>query len=279
MARRARSLLTLLTAETLAVGVLHALARVDGLGGPGTDPAGWLRSASPEEVVAGGLRLTALAGAWWLLASTVTYAAARLARIPAATRAVGWALLPGARHWVDRAVGVSMLTSIALGTTGLGSGVAHAGDPPPTSTTGAPPPVVVEQDRRPQRGEPAAPPEVRGGRAVETVPDPAPPETAPPAPDPSPVPAEPPPPAPTAPPPSAPPPSGPAQHLVAPGDSLWTIAAAHLAGTTGRDPTTLAEPEVAAHWARVVDANRDALRSGNPNLIYPGEVLELPPPA
>nr|MBA2326971.1 LysM peptidoglycan-binding domain-containing protein [Actinomycetota bacterium] len=73
-------------------------------------------------------------------------------------------------------------------------------------------------------------------------------------------------------------PGTPAQHVVGPGDSLWTIAAAHLAHATGRYAAALAESEVAAHWARVVEVNRDALRSGNPNLIYAGEVLELPPP-
>jgi len=28
---------------------------------------------------------------------------------------------------------------------------------------------------------------------------------------------------------------------------------------------------------RVVELNRTRLRSGNPNLVYPGEVVELPP--
>jgi nucleoid-associated protein YgaU len=55
-------------------------------------------------------------------------------------------------------------------------------------------------------------------------------------------------------------------HVVAAGESLWTIAAARVA--PGAD--------VAPYWARVVDANRQSLRSGNPNLIYPGEVVELP---
>ncbi|MGQ0802857.1 MAG: LysM peptidoglycan-binding domain-containing protein [Actinomycetota bacterium] len=234
MARRALCLLTVLATEASTVVLLHALARVDGLGGPGADPAGWLRSASPEGVVAGGIRLAALAGAWWLLASTAVYAVAQLARVPAAARAVGWVVLPGARRWVDRALGVSMLTSVALGTTGLGGAVAHAGEPPATV-------------------------EVRDGRAVGSIPDPAPPPTTPPAPDPSPVPAESPPPAPTAPPPAT------TQHVVAPGDSLWTIAADHVAGT-----------EIDSYWVRLVEANRDALRSGNPNLIYAGEVIELP---
>src|SRR6266508_2277264 len=259
MARRALSLLTLLAAEALAVATLHGLGRVDGLGGPGTDPAGWLASASPEAVVAGGLRLTALALAWWLLATTLLYALAHITRLPAAMRAVRWAVLPGARGLVERALGVSLLTTVALGAAGLGTGAASADEPPPATV----PSVVVEQDRRPQRDEPVAAPEVRGGRALETVPDPAPP-TAPPAPDPSPVPAEP------APPPAASPPTPPAPigapYVVAPGDSLWTIAANRTAGD-----------EVDAYWTRLVDANRDTLRSGNPNLIYPGEVLELPP--
>ena len=237
MARRALSLLTLLAAEALAVATLHGLGRIDGLGGPGTDPAGWLASASPEAVVAGGLRLTALALAWWLLATTLLYALAHVTRLPAAMRAVRWAVLPGARGWVDRALGISLLTTVALGTAGLGTGAAGAQEPPP-------------------------PIEVRDGRAVESIPDPAPP-TAPSAPVPSPVPAEP------APPPAASPPTPPAPigapYVVAPGDSLWTIAANRTAGD-----------EVDTYWTRLVDANRDTLRSGNPNLIYPGEVLELP---
>jgi hypothetical protein len=65
--------------------------------------------------------------------------------------------------------------------------------------------------------------------------------------------------------------------VVAPDESLWTIAAVHVAGATGRDAGTVDDAEVAGYWARVVDANRDALRSGNPSLIYAGEVIELPP--
>jgi hypothetical protein len=37
----------LVGAEAVAVVVLHGLARVDGLRGPGADPAAWLRTASP----------------------------------------------------------------------------------------------------------------------------------------------------------------------------------------------------------------------------------------
>jgi nucleoid-associated protein YgaU len=57
-------------------------------------------------------------------------------------------------------------------------------------------------------------------------------------------------------------------HVVAAGESLWTIAAARIAPGT----------DVAPYWARVVEANRSTLRSGHPNLIYPGEAIALPSP-
>jgi nucleoid-associated protein YgaU len=70
---------------------------------------------------------------------------------------------------------------------------------------------------------------------------------------------------------------GQASHVVVEGDNLWTIAGDHLAearsGGAG-EPTTR---EVAAYWLRVVDANARDLRSGDPDLIYPGESIVLPP--
>jgi hypothetical protein len=35
--------------------------------------------------------------------------------------------------------------------------------------------------------------------------------------------------------------------------------------------------EVTRYWLRVVEANRPNLRSGDPDLIYPGEIVILPP--
>jgi hypothetical protein len=66
-------------------------------------------------------------------------------------------------------------------------------------------------------------------------------------------------------------------HRVVGGDNLWTIARDYLSsqrsGGSGR-PTN---HEVAAYWVKVVEANRDRLRSGDPDLIYPGERVVLPP--
>jgi LysM repeat protein len=64
-----------------------------------------------------------------------------------------------------------------------------------------------------------------------------------------------------------------AAHGVVAGDTLWTIAQDHLAKASG-EPTNR---EVAAYWLRVVEANRDRLASGDPDLIYPGEQIVLPP--
>ena len=62
---------------------------------------------------------------------------------------------------------------------------------------------------------------------------------------------------------------------VRPGDSLWSIAQARVAtsGATGAD-----EVEVATYWVRLIAANRDRLvQPSNPDLIFAGQVLVLPP--
>ena len=73
--------------------------------------------------------------------------------------------------------------------------------------------------------------------------------------------------------PPAPPPARPAAHqqggvhVVAAGDSLWAIAEAHPApGTT-----------TAARWRAIWEANR-SLVGPDPDLIHPGQELELPGP-
>lgn len=65
----------------------------------------------------------------------------------------------------------------------------------------------------------------------------------------------------------------PATVVVAPGDHLWKIAETRLAEVK-QNPTT--DSEVAPYWRNVISANTGSLRSGDPDLIYPGELVRLP---
>lgn len=60
----------------------------------------------------------------------------------------------------------------------------------------------------------------------------------------------------------------PAQHTVRPGESLWSISAAHL----GLDNSA---PELVTAWPQLYQRNRETL-GPDPSLIQPGTVLQLP---
>jgi hypothetical protein len=64
--------------------------------------------------------------------------------------------------------------------------------------------------------------------------------------------------------------------VVQPGDSFWSIATAELQTGLGRPPTN---GEIAAYWTRLIAANEERLPvPGNPNVLFPGDRLRLPPP-
>jgi hypothetical protein len=74
--------------------------------------------------------------------------------------------------------------------------------------------------------------------------------------------------------PKAAPPAVAHTHVVRAGENLWRIARAEVARSTA-----VARPgndAVAGYWQRVVAANRATLRSGDPSLIFAGEVVTLP---
>jgi nucleoid-associated protein YgaU len=114
-------------------------------------------------------------------------------------------------------------------------------------------------------GGPPAPTDPPGTAVMEVLeedPEPAPPSTAAPRPR---TPPPPPVPAPT----GRPQPAG--EVVVAPGDSFWSLAEAHVA--PGARPSALT-----AYWRRFVEANRSRLVDpANPDLLYAGQVLTLPP--
>lgn len=53
------------------------------------------------------------------------------------------------------------------------------------------------------------------------------------------------------------------------GDHMWKISARHI-----RDAAP--ERRVAPYWRRVVEINTPRVRSGDPDLIYPGESILMP---
>ncbi|MDH3189869.1 MAG: hypothetical protein OEM39_04415 [Acidimicrobiia bacterium] len=59
--------------------------------------------------------------------------------------------------------------------------------------------------------------------------------------------------------------------LVEEGDHLWSISSDHL----NTDATTA---EISSLWRKVIAVNIDRLRSGDPDLIYPGEWVLVPGP-
>ena len=65
----------------------------------------------------------------------------------------------------------------------------------------------------------------------------------------------------------------PGVHVVAPGENLWVIARAHLLADGQLAPRDV---EVHAYWTRLIHDNLSTLRSGDANLIHPGERLVLP---
>ena len=66
-------------------------------------------------------------------------------------------------------------------------------------------------------------------------------------------------------------------YSVVAGDNLWTIARDRLAKSSSGGSGKPTNREVANYWLQVIDANRYRLRSGDPDLIYPGETIVLPP--
>ncbi|MEX0698532.1 MAG: hypothetical protein WD895_06150 [Acidimicrobiia bacterium] len=66
---------------------------------------------------------------------------------------------------------------------------------------------------------------------------------------------------------------GPVTVVVEKGDHLWSISADHLEEGLTRLPS---DSEITPYWRDVIEANRDQLRSGDPDLIYPGETVVLP---
>ena len=248
--RRAR-LPLLLAVEAAAVVAVHRLGSRPpfDLSLDTIDP--WVRAA-PADALLAALRVVALAGAAWLFAITAAYALARGLGIRSALGVLERATPHLVRRVVDHAVAASIVV-------GAFAAPAHA-------ATAAPPPVVVDERNGRQHGSGSITSLPADARRARGAPDRV---VAAPSLQ---VPAT--PPAQTT---VSAPPSQPTSVVVQPGDNLWTIAADALARATARDRADLDAAEIARYWRAVCDANATTVRSGNLDVIVPGEVIALPP--
>jgi hypothetical protein len=253
-----------LIGAALTVG-LHQVGSIDGIRIDWSDPIRWFDTARAEEAVAALLRYVGLAIGYWVVASTTLYAFLVQRRRPARYGFIEWITLPGVRRLVDRTLATAFVASIAA--TPLQPALAE--EPPPPSvvfdinTDGVPVPLIrltvagsdaaIETSReRPVQLQPPTPaihtPEITLPTLHPGLSSSSPLASAR---------------------------VGPAtgSYTVRSGDNLWIIAASQVETVTGdrRDAAT------ATYWRRLITANAATLRSGDPNLIYPGEILSLPP--
>jgi hypothetical protein len=204
-----------------------------------------------EPALAAALRLAGLVAGYWLAGSTTLYAIARVGRIPAAIRAVEWATVGPVRRLIDGMLAGALVATIGLPAnagTMISSGYVPvpAGDPAPTTTT-SPVPDVPDPDESVVPDTLFLP--------IQATPDPPlgePPSIAPPL---------------TV-------PNSPTEIVVRPGDHMWSLAEQQLALVRGREVSDI---EIAPYWLQVVGTNLSRIRSGDPDLIFPGEILVLPP--
>lgn len=214
----------------------------------------WYDEVGPDAATLALVRAAGLGVGLWLLAGAALQLAATLLGSHLLQRAADLVAPRSLQRLVHGLAGVSL-------TAGLAVTAPSAGIPADTH-----PGIAIMRVAD-------APPEVSGTATMRMLGD-APPAAAPPttvvaAPSPAPAPAVPATPVP------APPPAVDVV-AVAAGDCFWSISAEVLADALGRPAT---DREIAAHWRRLVEANRGRLVDpGNPDLLYPGQQLVLPVP-
>jgi len=213
-----------------------------------SDPLGWLAATDPETAVAALARAVGLGLVAWVAATTVIYVGARL--LGAAPTSINWLSIRPLRKAIDAALAGSLVVSTFA------------------PVTAAAAPIVGPELTAPVATGTAVPstPETTGAVAPGYVPIPA--GTSPPAVQELPEGEE--------PDSAAAPETGRAEAtavIVTPGDNLWKLAEERLEAMLGRPPS---DADTAPYWAQLIEANRDRIQSGDPDLIYPGEEIVLP---
>ena len=265
---RCLRLLCVLAAEAAAVVALDRLGRVAWLAVGWHDLAGWLRVTPAEDALAAVLRSGALAAAWWLLASTVLCLLARLSGLRGAVRLADGLALPVVRRLTQRVAAVGLSAGLMLGQ------AATAGAEPVVVPPDAQAVSTMDGDRSGSQGNPLPqrarsrsrsrdgagddrarprPARLVPGRAAHRQAAATDRRAAPVSQRGDHRPAD--------------------RYRVRAGDHLWAIAQRQVAVDGADDSTAV----VADYWLRLVEAATPVLRSGDPDVIHPGELIALPP--
>lgn len=276
--------------ELAAIVLLHQLGHSSELHIPWNDLSAWFSSSQLQTLIAASARLLGLVIAYYLFVTTLLYTIASLLKMKGFVRILRFVTLPAVRNSLDKALAATALTVSIVGgsatfaaadvsipfppgvvqtvpqqdTTSTTSTQTTSGDsgdffPPEestTTTTEAPPTTTsTTQVTIPGLGETT----VTTTPSTTSTTTPSSPSTETPAPQEPTTAVE-----------------GEQIYKVVPGDNLWSISKKHLAEAQGVDASTLSDHDVAKYWLKVIEVNKDNLRSGNPNLIYPDEQITLP---
>lgn len=216
---------------------------------PLADLGGWLTWTRPEQVAVTIVTWIGLGLSLWLLATTTLALVAAASGVSAAGhRVIARASLPAIRRLCAAATAPTLLASAVPM-----AGALDAPLPPPVEQTAGP-----EGDTSPTPEPSATPTEPSTGTTPsagdDTSQDTPPPVTEPPG------------------------RAGDGLVTVVAGDNLWVMTARWLAAQRGVACEDLTDREIAEVWRIVVRENGPRLRSGDPNLIFPGESVLLPAP-
>jgi hypothetical protein len=285
-ARRALPLVAWLGSLVTGVVLFHALGSGPLEPPPLTDPSSWgawAEAREPVTAVIAVLRLVVLALAWYLVGVTTIGLVARLVRAARLVRLVDALTVPAVRRLLQGALGLSLATAMV----GAAAPAGYGGAPPTGTVAGADASderqlthveevrlaraddvtvrrsrVLAEEEVRLRRVEPVTEPpaaplplELLAGAATGEAPgsgdevvlrqmieDPV---------------------------------SSAATHEVEAGESLWSIARDTLVAARGQEPD---DAVLHTYWGTLIEHNRGRLAdAANPDLIFPGQVFELPP--
>ncbi len=248
-ARNAVAVATYVVVPVAAILLLHGLGtdatnRVDW-----ADLSSWLTTSSFEGALVAILRSVGLALAYWLATTTTIYLVARSLGWIRIANSIGWLTLPIVRRAADRVLAGSLaITTLAAPGVAWTRALSDTGSP----VTAAP--IVELPDPyyttfESVNGDDNTPSTSVDGLQTDPIVDYPEPEII--------IFAD-----------------ASLEVIVRPGDNLWDLAARRIQNALGRD---VGDFEVAPYWIEVILANQQRIKSGDPDLIHPGEVILLPP--